>query len=71
MCLAEDMCKKMLLMQQDQQGSGRQLAEGGCSAINKYPDGQEVTFYFWQDPLNASCLRVGKEFTDLFLQHMI
>jgi len=35
-----------------------------------YPDGQEIAFYFWQDPSNASRLSVGKEFTDLFVQHI-
>lgn len=37
MCLVEDMCKKMLLMQQGQQGSGRQLAEGGCWSHQQIP----------------------------------
>lgn len=33
--------------------------------------GRKIFFSFWQDPSNASCLPVGKEFTDLFVQHML
>lgn len=48
-------------------GSWRRM---GVQAIKTYHDGQEITFYFWQDPSNASRLPAGNEFTDLFVQHI-
>lgn len=69
--LSEETCKKMLSCEAWSAGEvGGSWQRIGVRAIKKYRDGQEVTFYFWQDPSNASCLRVRKEFTDLFRQHI-
>lgn len=38
----------------------------GVGAVKTYRDGQEITSYFWQDPLNASRLPAGKELTLTF-----
>lgn len=37
-------------------GTEGQLAEDGCPVIKTSHDGQEITFYSWQDPSSASCM---------------
>lgn len=49
-------------------GTEGQLAEDGCPVIKTSHDGQEITFYSWQDPSSASCMWVGNESVDLFGQ---